>query len=236
MVVMIGGLASCGGGGASSETAGATVNLEARITPTVNATVVNSEGTQITLSKAYLAIWSVELNALCTDPAFVLLPRHLLELLIPTAQAHAESTPTKLGVPHVFDLLDAAASTRVLGTLNPAVGSYCGLTVELIRADSDAVGLPRDLNMVNRLVYLSGSWRRDDGEDIPFEIDLSKSGVPAKRVLRPSLVLSARNLSATIGIAIDSARWFDGLDFTQLDTTIQQDLLLQNIRASISTF
>ncbi|MGF1547554.1 MAG: hypothetical protein ACFCUG_09510 [Thiotrichales bacterium] len=228
-------LPACGGGGGtSSETAGITVNLQARVAAPVAATVTNSEGVTILLQHGYLVLWSMELQRTCTDPAFVSVPLRVLDWLVPRAEAHAESTPTKLGVPHVINVLGPGPTARVLGELRPAAGDYCGLTVELIRADDDAVDLPKDVAMVNRLVYLAGTWQNGEGAPTPFEITISKSAIPARLLLRPALTLSSRNLHGETGVSIDPSRWFDGLDFNQLDTVTQQDLLLANIRASMT--
>ncbi len=227
----------CGGGGSgSTETAGTTLELSARVATPAQATFDTSEGVRIVLRNAYFTLWSVEVHSICTDPAFAFAPSQVLDWLVPAAQAHGESTPTKIGVPHVLNLLDANLATQPLWTLRPAVGTYCGLTIELIRADADALGLPKDVDMVDKLVHLAGTWQRGSAPAVPFEIVIRKSGASARLLLRPPVTLSRQNLRAQVGVAIDPSRWFNGLDFTQLDTTTQQDLLLANIRASMTTF
>lgn len=193
----------------------------------------NSENTQITLSKAYLVIWSVQLETDCHAHNFTELWRPLFNFLLPTAHAHAEATPTKLGTPNVIDLLAEDSVEIKLGTIQPPPNTYCGVSIEFAKADEDAHGLPENVNMINRTVYLEGQYLLS-GRSGVFTVDTAKTLLPKYALLKEPLHLSASSLTGKMSVNIRYDRWFDGLNLAVLATDeTQQDLLFNNLNASV---
>ncbi|EDN70721.1 secreted protein [Beggiatoa sp. PS] len=241
-------LSSCnsGGGGSSSTEEGITVTLAAThqqtpdatlqipVVPAGTRTFQNSEGLPITLTKAYLVIWSAKLESDCTTTLFTQFWPSVFNWLVPTATAHTETTPNQLGVPNVIDLLAADLTEIELGTIQPSPGDYCGLTVELLKADDDTQRLPTDINMVNRMLYLEGEYISfGSDQPIAFKVDIAKAPLPRHLALFNPLTLSSEHRTARLVVSIHYDRWFDGLDLSALETETQQDLLLQNLVSSL---
>ncbi|ALG66946.1 hypothetical protein [Beggiatoa leptomitoformis] len=241
---------ACGGGsGGNSEGSlaeGITVTLTASPhqspdatgkTPSASAgvkTFYNSEGIKITLNKAYLVIWSVHLTNDCSGLDFARLWTPLLNVLLPTADAHAQTTPTQLGVPNVLNVLNADEQALYLGDIYPAPASYCGITLELMKADEDTQYLPPTINMINRVLYVEGEYLpRGTTTTVAFTLDLAKTPRPQNLRFANPLVLSSSQLTAKVATAVYYDRWFDGIDFSALETDTQIDWILNNVTESI---
>ena len=235
---------SCGGG-SSSETAGTRLTLNvlhrqtvvsdaAASVPAGSRTFSNAEGVSLTLDKAYLVQWSVELKADCSGSPFALRGRDVLEFFFPSANAHALEAPTRLSVPHIIDLTAADNTPVALGEISPPPGDYCGLQIELFPADEDTVGLPADVDMLGKTLYLQGSYSLADGEPRAFKL-VSDKKLAEKGLLFADNILSFDNdrLSAVKRITLYYDQWFDGVDFEQLDQPQTTDLILSNIRRSL---
>jgi len=245
---LVGLLTACGGGSGGSTTTGITANFNAthyqtaatgeRLALSGNSrTFTNSEGVQITLTQAYLTIWSVRLDSECSDISFSAWLEAFGNVLLPTAQAHTDTTPTQLGVPNVLSLLNPDLAEIPLGNVTPPPDQYCGLTVELLKADDDAVGLPEEIDMVNRLLYLEGSYLSPGSNTaVPFILDTGKAAVPRKVLLSAPLSLSADNRTANLTLGIEYDRWFNGIDFNDLQSETQLNLLLNNLTEAIVLF
>jgi hypothetical protein len=243
-------LIQCGGGdggGSSTTEQGINVTFNATIQQSPAATgqiplqpagiktFVNTEGVQITLTKAYLTLWSVTLEKDCHSASFTLLPPFQWNWLISSAQAHTDTTPTRLGIPNVIDLLATENSPITLGSIGPPPGDYCGLTVELLKADADAQNLPKDFNMLDRTVYLEGQYLSlGNTTAIPFVIETART-LREARLRYPSLLtLSSTQRQATTTVNIVYDRWFDGVDFSALAEPAQQDWIFNQITHSLS--
>lgn len=228
------GLIACSEG---SRTAGVTIDFTLTPQPVNHATQAagpkpfnNTEGTEIRLQKAYLAMGSVELHTDCDEPGFVRnrswVPR--LEWLIGSAHAHTEASPTRLGIPTVVNLLAADGQPQGWSQLAPPVATYCGATWQVLAADEDAENLPADTDMVGLSLLLEGGYGPDN---LPFSLTTSRALSPAKRRFAAALILGADQPQATVELNIPYDRWFDGLDMDALarsdDGAITQ--LLQNI-------
>ena len=230
-------LTGCGGGeNSGSIQEGITVSFGAmplsttQKLPAGNKTFKTTEGVQITLKKAFLVIWSVKLETECNSSNFV----QWFDWLIPQAFAHAQATPTQLGVPNVIDLLNADGNLLKLGEIYPPPSTYCGATVELMKADEDTQYLPKETPMLNKVLYIEGEYIPIGKSDaIPFIIDLSKTPRPRNLKFPVSLILSSTKRAAQINFQINYDRWFDGVDFNMLDQESQKDFLLNNVTASI---
>jgi len=230
-------LTGCGGGGSSGTIQeGITVSFSATPLSTTqkmltgNKTFKTTEGVQITLKKAYLVMWSVKLETDCSSSNFA----QWFDWIIPQAFAHAQETPTQLGVPNVIDLLSEDGNFLKLGDIYPPPATYCGATVELMKADEDTQYLPKEPSMLNKVLYIEGDYIPiGKSEAIPFVIDLVKTPRPRNLKLPSFLLLSSSNRSAQINFQINYDRWFDGVDFNTLSQESQKDFLLNNVTSSL---
>ncbi len=235
-------LVSCGGS-SSSESAGTSLALDIQHSQSNNTTSTaagtkqfrNSEGVHITFDKAYLVQWSIEVVSDCSDSSFVRLPDTWLDFFFSTAAAHALEEPTRLSVPHVLDLTGRDNLPIRLGEISPPVGTYCGLKIELFPADEDAMNLPVDTNMLNKTLHIEGTYSVNGSEPINFLIESNKKLSEKGLVFSDrTLTLDNTNRQATQHISIIYDRWFDGVNFEQLDSTQTENQLLTNIRNSIA--
>ncbi|EIJ41471.1 hypothetical protein BegalDRAFT_0553 [Beggiatoa alba B18LD] len=240
---------ACGGGGGSSEgdlTDGITVTFNASPRQSLSATgerlsapagaktFYNHEGVKITLKTAYLVIWSVSIKTDCNSIDFATWWNPLLNLLIPNAQAHAQTTPTQLGTPNAINLLDADGQNIILGEIYPAPASYCGMQIDLMKADEDTQHLPQTLNLLNRVLYIEGEYLPVGAtEAIPFKLDIAKTPRPQSLRFSTPLVLSNTQRTATLDFYVHYDRWFDGVDFSALNTDTQIDWVLNNVTESL---
>ncbi|WP_348675919.1 hypothetical protein [uncultured Abyssibacter sp.] len=228
-------LGACGGGESSVGTQVhwllQTTPLDTAPTPAGDKTFDNTEGVPVTLSQAYLVLSSVEITDDCASPSFVL--RMLLDGLIGTAQAHTQSSDTRLGEPHVIDLTGDDADSTLLGTLSPPVASYCGGRWQIAAADDDAIGLPDDLDMVGYSLRLRGTY---GDTDAAFELDVSLAPLPIERQFSGVLSLDSDHREASVTLSLHYDRWFDGVDMTALaqGDANARDQVLANLRAQLS--
>lgn len=199
-------------------------------------TITNDLGDVIVLQRAYLVMSNVTMETDCTGTSFFALFEQLLDVVIPVAHAHTTATPTSTGIPVVVDLLGADNVVIDLGETSPPVGDYCGLTLTLDTADSDAANLPDtaagEPDMVGRSLYMEGTQN-----GIPFSFEVMVQLIERKLLLMPSMSISesSRSAAATIGINYDF--WFQGVDPAGLDdtdlSTPDSNQLLQNVTNSI---
>lgn len=178
--------------------------------------------------------WSIEVVSDCSDSSFVRLPDTWLDFFLPTAAAHALEEPTRLSVPHVLDLTGSDNLPFRLGEISPPAGTYCGLKIEIFPADEDAMNLPVDADMLNKTLHIEGTYSINGSEPALFLIESNKKLSEKGLVFSDrTLTLDSTNRQATQLISIFYDRWFDGVDFEQLDSTQSENLLLNNIRNSI---
>lgn len=193
-----------------------------------------TEGAEVTIYRGYLVLWSATLKNACAQPGFVSVEPSWLDWMVAPAHAHAAADPTRLSVPNVINLRNPDRAEVALGVIGPPPGSYCGVTVELLKADADTRGLPQDIDMIGRTLYLEGAYVAAPGEKpVPFTVDTGRSLLPAHRLLAFPLDLGESNRSARIVIGIRYDRWFDGVDLAQLDDPLQQAQLFSNVVDSI---
>ena len=194
----------------------------------------NTEGVDIVLEQAWVVLWSQTLTADCGGPEFVRLPGRWLDWWISSAQAHAGSDPRVQPVPHAIELVAESGTRRALGAIHPPPGIYCGVRVDLRRADSDTVGLPENPPLLERSVFLQGRYRTNAMQaPAPFVFETGRTLIPAQRLFPTPLTLSADQPHARVTLRIRYDRWFDGVELSRLDDPTQQDLLLYNISASV---
>ena len=219
-------ISSCSSSSGSA-VGGTQVTINARPSPAVtlaqpagNKTFTNDLGDSITLTRAYIVISNATIESTC-GVSFSAAAEQLLNFIIPQAQAHTSSTPTSIGDPVVVDLLYADNESVHIGTLSPPAETYCGVSLNLLAADADAINLPEAAgtpNMVGKSVYIEGSFILAGGGSGNILISTG-AALSSRHVLLPSLMqLSANNLSASAGIMFNYDSWFNAIDLALLET------------------
>ena len=200
---------------------------------------VNDNNVTIELTSAYLTLSEMDIRTNCSPPAFTRLLDTMYDLLIPTAQAHTESTPTKLGEPLVVNVLNPDTEELEFGHFSPPPASYCGLTVHMHPADVDARGLPTTFSMIGLVLRIEGSY--DDGlggGPVQFTVETTVEPEHADIAFPAMINLSASNLSGEAHLNIEYNTWFDGFNSAAMAALVTADpsavtQLLDNITASI---
>lgn len=89
--------------------------------------------------------------------------------------------------------------------------------------------------MVSLPFYTQGEYLAANGVDwIAFEIDSGKSRLPTKRLFALPMELNSSQLNDSVTLALPCHQWFDAVDFTQISSSTQIDLILFNISSTIS--
>lgn len=230
-------LTACGGAGSTSVQEGTNVELSLqhfyrqnsdltyKTLPAGQKTLITNSGVEVVLQKAYLTLWSIRLEKNCQQFSW----RSLFNLFIKEAVAHAEEDPQVMIVPHVINVLGTDMQPQVLPSLSPATGDYCGLIVQLLKADDDAQGLPTDVNMINRLLYVEGSYKMpgQTAAAIPFVVDLSQAPLPI--YLNKTFRLDESTPEQQISLGFAYGQWFDNVDFMNINSVAQEEIILSNI-------
>jgi hypothetical protein len=207
--------------GCSSEEAGVSLALHLAHRPSgasqsgPERIIQRPNGDVVRLTRGHLNVASVEILA-CPSTAW----RKLLEALSPvgTARAHTEGTPTRIGEPHVDDLLRDDAQALTLGTLKPPADRYCRGTVLLEPADADAVGLPASVPMEGNTLWLEGTVEpAGGGAAQPFQLASSSEAEVDAQFLGPAgspspVPLTTAGIARTGQVLVRYDRWFDGVD------------------------
>lgn len=226
-------LAACGAD-QGSRTAGTEFAFQATPMPSVSAmmpagskTFMNDLGDTIVIDRAYIVVSSIGIETDCSGaPIFSVAP--VLDMLIPSAHAHAEPTPTDTGAPFVVNVLAMDGDMIDVGNLEPLPADYCGISISLAAADSDAENLPDgagDPDLVGLSVYVEGTYNGPN----PFFVQTGATIPERNMLLSPTVTLGSGNLSETISIQVQYDTWFNGIDPAAID--INQ--LLVNISASL---
>ncbi|QDG53079.1 hypothetical protein FIV42_20720 [Persicimonas caeni] len=218
-----------------------------------DAVIVNDLGFEVRVDAAYLVTDTVTLLA-CDEvddprdlPGFSL--RTLTRALLPSAHAHGPTTPTRLGTPHVEALVGASSRSSHpwrIGEFLPPPGDYCAVRLDVRAADDDAIGLPADVDMVGRTLYVRGTYLAPD-EDAPnenapkpfelatgaaFDIELDKVASTTGAAAPWSFPRSGAKTGRVI-LNKNMAAWFEGVDFTDADPEQTARAVLLNARESI---
>ncbi|MBN1207957.1 MAG: hypothetical protein JXB05_24045 [Myxococcaceae bacterium] len=185
----------------------------------------NDQGDHITLSRAHVTLSSVEISPCPASAA----RRWLREFApIGTAHAHSESSPLRLGTPHVNSLDRPDGEPLALDTLRPPPGRYCRVHLIFGPADADAEGLPGDGTMEGRTLILEGAVIPAGGGDSrPFRLE--SAGVAHAELSFDGLTLSPEELESHQLITLAYDRWLDGSSPLAPDAATRA---LQNISRS----
>ncbi|WP_224244571.1 hypothetical protein [Hyalangium gracile] len=185
----------------------------------------NDRGERVILTRAHVSLSSVEIFPCADSGAW----RWLRELSpIGTAHAHSESSPRRLGTPHVSSLERPDGEVLELGTLRPPPGRYCRLHLVFGPADADAEGLPTDGVMVGRTFLLEGEIpSADGGAPRPFRVESSR--IANQELVLDGLSLSAEELEAEQRITLAYDHWLDGTSPLDPDAATQ---VLRNVASA----
>jgi len=205
-------------------------------------TFINAEMDSITLTKAYLVVSSATIETSC-GASFSAAAEGLLDLIIPQVNAHTVSSPTSTGEPYVINLLGVDGGLTSAGSLSPPAGDYCGVDIDMTKADIDANGLPADIDMIDKTLVIEGSYTLLDGVTTgDIHITTGVNLYNRELLLNALMMLSVSNLSGTIDLGISYDTWFDAvaLDILESETAAFTDTaasnvnqVLQNIKKSI---
>jgi len=197
----------------------------------------NDQGVTIELTSAYLTLSEMDIRTSCGASPFARLLDGIYKLVIPTAHAHTESTPTKLGEPLVVNVLNPDTEELEFGHFSPAAGNYCGITVHMHPADVDARNLPTTLSMVGLVLHIEGNYDSGGGA-VAFTVETAIEPEHADVAFPATIALSASNLSDEAHLNIEYNTWFNGFDSAAMADLAAADpaavaALLDNITASI---
>jgi len=208
--------------GCSSENPGVSLGVQLMHTPSDGVaqsgperTVTRPNGDVVRLTGGWVNVESVEIFA-CPATAW----KRLLDALSPvtTAHAHTAGTPTKIGTPHVDDLLRSDVQALTLGTLKPPADRYCRAAVTLGPADGDAEGLPTAVPMSGRTLWLEGTvtpaaggtaqaFQLTSAAEADTDVQFTGAGGAAAPV-----VLTTAGVSRTGRVVLRYDRWFGAVD------------------------
>jgi hypothetical protein len=188
-------------------------------------TVVTDLGYTVRLERAYLVSSSVEIFACPT------LGRRLSRWAVGSAEAHAPGSPTRLGTALVEPLTGGAPAAIPLGAIRPPPDRYCRVVYTASAADPDAVGLPADLEVAGKTVYLAGTFQRGPADPRPFTVS-SSAPFTVEATLGDADLFAARP-QATLAVRKQADHWFDGVDFETHPPRVMAIEVLENIRRSI---
>jgi hypothetical protein len=195
-------------------------------------------GYHVTITRGYSTVSAVDLLA-CT-PA---MPRReedrsILHVLLfgggGVAEAHTPGPWTHLGAPMVDTLLRQDGTATPIGQILPPPASYCGLKATFAPADRDAHGLPQDVDMTGRTIYLEGTWiAPSGGAATPFTIS-SDATAQVTLALDPQLVLDMQHESGAVLLTSRWDHWLDQVDFATMDDAARAQALLDSLPSTIT--
>ena len=180
-------------------------------------------GYEVELQRAYLAIERFQLVECAPGAGAGSAGAAARRALWPRGLALAHDLsgdPTVLGVPYIDSALRADFALGDVGTMAPPPGRYCQVRVTIGPADTDALGMPDDIDMVGLSLYLEGSYRApgatrashfiiESSEERQALIDL----VDVYQGRPTPLVLDGDHRDIRLTLAGLTNFWLDGIDF-----------------------
>ena len=185
----------------------------------------NDLGYLVSVSEFHVAMKAVELRLCPQSASYENKVRSFFELK--SAYAHTSSSPTQLGVPVVWNVIQNVNPVLPVGSLQPPGGSYCAAVVTFGAADSDAIGLQEAPWMRAKTLVVKGSYARAGNVARAFEVTASFSSDVQKGVTLDLSLPQSRVLS----IGVPPARLFDGVEFE----TVTLDALHAKVLANVGT-
>lgn len=161
----------------------------------------------------------------------------LLDTTLPAAHAHGGHVSAP---PGTFDAVEAIGTELSLGFLPAAPGRYCGVELSFERLPAsmfgDSVPMPRD----DIVLYTRPCHFPNPAPEPPASnhhcYTVPVRGLPASVELEFAgpMTVDAGSRSLHVGVLVDFARWFNGIDFATLEADAeQQQQILQNVLDSV---
>lgn len=185
------------------------------------------EGYDVTITRGYLAIGSVEL-----EPCPAEARSFTRSLGVGVAYAHSVTSPTRLGNPGVISLGTTADDELLLGTLKPPPGDYCSVRVGLTPADEDAAALPSDVDFVGLTLFLEGSYGKG-AEQADFRA-ASGTELEVTTLMEPLTLDDGSSSKVRLTLGSRAEHWFDGIDFSTATSGEIADGVLDNVKPSLT--
>ena len=199
----------------------------------------NDRGYRVHLERGYLVNYSMELvecpkEALesGTDPLWAWFP-------VQTAWAgHMPTTPNPAAIhtPHI-EALHAPVDFEV-GSMLLAAQRYCRIHYLVARANRSAVGLPEDVDMVERSLWVRGTYQGAAAATAqPFELATSAANATLTDLFPPgrfgsqgaAIVVDTGKEDARVVIHRRLKPLFDGVDFDTMPPARIERQVLQNL-------
>ena len=199
----------------------------------------NDRGYRVHVEHGYLADYSMEL---------VECPKEARELDIDSFSAwlpvraawagHMPTTPNPAAIhtPHI-EALHAPTDFNV-GSMQLAPQRYCRVHYLIARANRSAVGLPDDVDMVERSLYVRGTAQGAAAtEPHPFELATSAANAVLTELFPPgrfgaqgaAIIVDTGRENARVVIHRQLKSLFDGVDFDTMTPARIERQVLQNI-------
>lgn len=244
VVAIVAAVSSCS---SSSGSASAGTNVEISIAPSPAISAAMPAGSKtfendmmdsVTLTKAYLVVSSSTIETTC-DISFTAAIDGLLDIIVPSANAHTTSTPTSTGEPYVINILGVDGGLNDIGSLSPPTGDYCGVDIDMFAADEDAIDLPDvgagEPDMIGKTFYVEGAYTLNDGGIGNISISTGATLINRELLLSALMMISASQLNGSVDLAVNYDRWFDTVDLSLLELGNADELnkVLVNVTDSI---
>ena len=187
-------------------------------------------GESVDLEQAWVTVGGLELVA-CTSLSSSVAKWFRALWPVGTAHAHIGDSPTRIGAPLVFDLLDKNTPID-FGTLSPPTGDYCSLDVWVIPADEDSRALPEDARMETRTFLLTGTWKSPGTSE---SRDLRILGADSAIVnigFDTPMTLDATTPQASITLGFALPTWFEQISLETTSGVEQSRGVMENIPSS----
>ena len=186
---------------------------------------VTNLGFEVELNHAYLSTAAVEIFACAPLGAWWNQP------WIRSAHAHSRGSPTLLGTPAVASWL-GSRERFVLGELTPPPATYCRAQQTIAAADADAVGLPADVDMVGKSLFVDGTYARPG--DAPQAFVFSSTETLTAQLGFDAIELTPRDKTrVTLLLGTSREHWCDDIDFAAPAETAKVRTLLDNMREAL---
>ncbi|HEY8208828.1 MAG TPA: hypothetical protein VIG99_15165 [Myxococcaceae bacterium] len=167
-----------------------------------------ADGAELTIHRGWVVVSAIEIFP-C--PASTL-RKVWNELGYGTAWAHTISRPTRIGEPSAVPALQEAGMAMPLGTLHPPATEFCRVQVTFAPADEDAAGLPAEVEMVGKTLWLDGERSLPPASPEPFHLE--SAGIQEVAFDVGPWSLDEETQARSAAVTLTPSRWLDGVDFT----------------------
>ena len=147
--------------------------------------------------------------------------------LVPSAQAHGTSTPTRLAVPSVV----SANAVVPLGELAPPAGRYCSVRYRVAPADDDALGLGAAPGMLGASLRSSGELEPPGSASSRWSLQSRRSFELSREI---DLELSADQLHARLSFGLDPQRFREAISVGWFEAVAREEVLLGAFRSAFA--